>query len=216
MRDIPVFTTEHGVASLVLKEIPYKGVAYITLQSSMQPEELLKKCVDFCKMTGAERIYATGDAVLEQFPLHTTVIKMQQLRENLPEGNGCLFPVTEETAEQWRSIHNEKMRSVPNAATITREMMKQYLSQGNCYFVHKEEKLLGIGLIKNEKIEVIASCEKGAGEQVLLALCNGIFTESVSIEVASTNIPAIRLYERLGFQRVAELSRWYDVKNIFP
>ena len=110
MRDIPFFTTEYGVASLVLKEIPYKGVAYITIQSSMQTEELLKECVNFCKMAGAEHIYATGSALLEQYPFYTTVIKMQQLRDKLPKGNGCLLPVTEETAEQWRSIHNEKMQ----------------------------------------------------------------------------------------------------------
>jgi len=34
MRDIPVFTTQYGVASLVLKEIPYKKRAHITLQAT--------------------------------------------------------------------------------------------------------------------------------------------------------------------------------------
>ncbi len=215
MRDIPVFTTEHGAASLVLKEIPYKGEAYITLHSSVQPEELLKECIDFCKMAGAERIYATGHSILEKYSLYTTVIKMQQLRDNLPEGEGFLFPVTEETAEHWRSIYNEKMQSVPNASTITRELMKKYLSQGGCYFVHKGDKLLGIGMICGDKIEAIAACERGAGETVLLTLCNAVFTESVVVEVASENTPAMHLYDRLGFCKVAELSRWYDVGNNF-
>jgi hypothetical protein len=35
MRDIPMFTTEYGVASLVLKEIPYQAAAYITIQDSL-------------------------------------------------------------------------------------------------------------------------------------------------------------------------------------
>ena len=39
MRNIPVFTTEFGVASLILKEIPYKGTAYVRLQSSLYPEK---------------------------------------------------------------------------------------------------------------------------------------------------------------------------------
>ena len=42
MKDFPVFTTEYGVASLILKEIPYQGTAYITLQDSLEPEKLLE------------------------------------------------------------------------------------------------------------------------------------------------------------------------------
>ena len=42
MKDFPVFTTEYGIASLVLKEIPYKEEGYITLRASDTPEELLK------------------------------------------------------------------------------------------------------------------------------------------------------------------------------
>ena len=44
MRNIPVFTTEFGVASLILKEIPYTGIAYVRLQSSLFPEKLLEEC----------------------------------------------------------------------------------------------------------------------------------------------------------------------------
>ena len=213
MRDIPVFTTEHGAASLALKEIPYKGIAYITLQSSMDPEKLLKECVDFCKMAGAKKVYATGHEALEKYPLYTKVIKMQQLRGNLPEGDGCLFPVTEDTAELWRSIYNEKMQSVPNAATIMQTDMKCHLSEGTCYFVHKEDKVLGIGMVFEDKVKAVAACERGAGELVMLTLCNALFSEIVAVEVATTNIPALHLYERLGFQKVADLIRWYDVNT---
>lgn len=213
MRDIPVFTTENGAAGLVLKEIPYKGIAYITIHSSVQPVELLKECVAFCKMAGAEKVYATGHELLETYPLYTTVVKMQQLRESLKEGDDCLFPVTEETAEQWRGIYNEKMRPVPNAATITREDMKKHLSQGGCYFVHDGTGLLGIGLLQEEKIAAIAACGPGAGERVLRTLCNGMFSEMVTVEVASNNAPAMGLYQRLGFQKIAEISHWYQVSE---
>ena len=49
MRDIPVFTTQYGVASLVLREIPYRQEAYISIQSSLQPEQLLEECIGFCR-----------------------------------------------------------------------------------------------------------------------------------------------------------------------
>jgi len=35
--------------------------------------------------------------------------------------------------------------------------------------------------------------------------------QTMELEVASTNERAIRLYERLGFVKTAELSRWYQV-----
>ena len=60
MKDLQVFTTEHGAASLILKEIPYRKLAFIHIQD-VQPgglEEHLKECVSFCRMAGAERILA--------------------------------------------------------------------------------------------------------------------------------------------------------------
>lgn len=213
MRDFPVFTTQNGVASIALREVPYKGEAYITLRDTLAPEKLLTECVDFCKIAGADKIYATGHAVLEKYPLYTAVVKMQQLRQSLPEGDGCLFPVTEQTAEQWRSIYNEKMKPVPNASTMTREDMKEHILRGDAYFVHKNEQLMGIGIAQGERIDAIAACEPGAGETVLLTLCNAMFSEMVTVEVASTNVPAIRLYGRLGFQKTAEVSRWYKVNE---
>ena len=36
--------------------------------------------------------------------------------------------------------------------------------------------------------------------------------QQITLEVASTNRRAISLYERLGFLKVEELSRWYRVK----
>ena len=69
MRDFPMFTTENGIASLILKQIPYWGSAYIRIQDSKEPEMLLAECVDFCHCAGAQKIYATGHSVLEKYPL---------------------------------------------------------------------------------------------------------------------------------------------------
>ena len=35
--------------------------------------------------------------------------------------------------------------------------------------------------------------------------------QGMTLEVASTNERAIRLYEKVGFLKTAELSRWYRV-----
>ena len=85
MRDIPVFTTNYGVASLTLREIPYKKIAYIRLQATQEPKELLHECVSFCRACGAERVYATGHEFLSAYPLHTEIWEMTCGADRMPE-----------------------------------------------------------------------------------------------------------------------------------
>ena len=99
MKDFPVFTTEYGVASLILKEIPYQGTAYITLQDSLEPGKLLEECVAFCRVCGAEAVYATGHEILESYPLYTAMWEMRCPWESLPDTEAGLFPVVEATLE---------------------------------------------------------------------------------------------------------------------
>ncbi len=211
MRDFPMFTTENGVASITLKEVPYKGVAYIKIQSTLSPETFLQECVDFCKMTGAEEIYATGHPILEKYPLHTALWQMSAYRENLPQTDAALFPVTEKTIDFWRNIYNEKMLPIPNASTMTRADGQKLVEQGGGYFVHRDEQLLGIGIARNDTVESVVAVKPGAGREVMLALCGSLFTESIRLEVASVNTRALKLYESLGFLKTGEISRWYDV-----
>lgn len=70
MKDFPCFATDDGVASLILKEIPYRQEAYIRFQD-VQPGRLapfLEECVSFCRMAGAEKIYAQGHRELARYP----------------------------------------------------------------------------------------------------------------------------------------------------
>ena len=94
MRDFPVFTTDFGVATLVLKEVPYKEVAYIIIQSALQPEELLKECVSFCRAVGAEKIYARGHETVEQYPLHTIIYEMHVRGFTRHRSSGVRYPGT--------------------------------------------------------------------------------------------------------------------------
>lgn len=213
MRDFPVFTTQNGVASLVLREVPYSGTAYITLRDSRFPRELLEECVDFCKAVGAEKIYAAGHELLLQYPFSTAVWRMNRSLDGIPDTDAALFPVTDRTLEQWRGIYNEKMADVPNAATMTREDGNELLKKGNGYFVHRNGELLGIGIASGEQVDAVIATKPGAGEDVLLALCHALAGEQVILEVASENLRAIRLYDRLGFLKTAEISRWYDVSQ---
>lgn len=213
MRDFPIFTTEYGVSSLVLKEIPYKKTAYIRI-GDVQKEyfaENLAECVSFCRMCGAEAIYAAGHQDLERYPLYTAVLEMRGQAQADPQKIRQLFPVTEATVGQWRTIYNKKMSHVDNTATLESRDEKRILESGGAYFVHEDGHLLGIGWLEGNKLLAVASAQTGAGEGVMHTLMSLLDGEDMTLEVASTNTKAIRLYEKLGFISTAEICRWYDV-----
>ena len=211
MRNIPVFTTEYGVGSLILREIPYRQEAYIRIQDTKEPEAFLGECVDFCKAAGAERIYGTGHPCCENYPLHTAVLQMQGDVTGLGDTDAAVFPVVEKNLSRFREIYNEKMSRVPNASSLTEADAREILKEGSGYFVHREGELLGIGVVKEPRLLALAACRKGAGETVVKALCHTFADRQVLLEVASANGKACRLYERLGFVPTAELSRWYRI-----
>ena len=214
MRDIPVFTTEYGVASLFLKEIPYRGRAHIKIQSSLYPEKLLEECIDFCRACGAEWIDAAGHEYLEKYPLITALWAMQCSKEEIGETDACLFPMTEETMRKWLDICNDRMANVPNAAYMDSKDGKELLQKGSAYFVHRGGELLGIGVAAGDFIDTVIAVKPGAGETVVRALASVLTEDTVKLWVASANARAIRLYERMGFVKVKELSRWYQVLGI--
>lgn len=213
MKDIPMFTTDYGVASLVLKEIPYRGQAYVRVldvQPGQMPE-LVAECVSFCRMVGADAVYATGHDNLAQWPVYTSVYEMQGDALVDWEKTENLFPVTEQTVSRWREIYNERMRGVDNAATLESRDEKRILESGGAYFVHRQGELLGIGWLDEGKLLAVASAVPGAGERVMNTLMSLDEGGRLCLEVASTNERAIRLYERLGFIKTREISCWYRV-----
>ncbi len=211
MKDIPVFDSEYGVASLFLREIPYRKRAHIKIQSSLEPERLLEECVAFCRMCGAEWIDAAGHDYLEKYPLITALYAMQCPRVAIPETDACLFPVTEKTVDKWLEICNDRMADVPNAAFMDSADGRQLLKTGDGYFIHREGQLLGIGKAAGDFLDTVISVKPGAGETVVRALCSCLQAETVKLMVAGANERAVRLYERMGFVKTRELSRWYRV-----
>ena len=212
MRDFPVFTTEHGAASLILKEIPYRKEAYIRIQSTQEPEKLLEECVNFCTACGAEKVYAAGHNILEAYPLHTRVLQMRGELFISEEEIPAMFPVTEQTVAKWRALYNEKMKDVDNASTLEARDEARILSSGGAYFIHDSGTPLGIGWLEDNKLSAIAALKPGAGELLCKAMQSLIPQQQIILEVASTNKKALRLYERLGFVNSAEVSRWYRIK----
>ena len=211
MRDFPMFTTEFGVASLFLREIPYRGRAHIKIQSSLDPEKLLEECLSFCRMCGAEWCDAAGDPYLEKYPLITALWAMACPHSRIGQTDATLAPVTEQTLQQWLDLYNERMADIPNAAYLDSRAGRQMLEEGDGYFVYHQDQLVGIGKAKGDFIDTVISLQPGAGETVVQALCAALEGDEVRLWVASANTRALRLYDRMGFEKVKELSRWYRV-----
>ena len=213
MRDFPIFTTEFGVSSLILKEIPYRGEAYIRIRDVSEGffNEHLAECVSFCRMCGAQRIFAEGNALLEQYPLYTAVYLMKGTAQSEMDKIASLFPVTEETVSRWRNLYNEAMGTVDNAGTLETRDEKQIVSSGGAYFVHDNGQLLGIFWLEENKLLAVASVQRGAGERTMHTMLTLLDGESLTLEVASTNHKAIRLYEKLGLVMTGQQKCWYRV-----
>lgn len=211
MKDIPLFTTEYGVASLTLREIPYRGRAYIKIQSASEPEKLLAECIDFCRACGANRIEATGHDILEQYPLITPMWLMTCDRETIGQTDARIFPMTQQTMERWLELYNQRMADIPNAAYLDSKDGREFLDNGDCYFVHRNGKLLGIGKAANDYIDIVIAAEPGTGQTVVQALSSVLTEKTVRVVVAGENVRAVRLYERMGFIKTQEVSRWYRV-----
>ncbi len=211
MKDIPLFTTELGVASLTLSEIPYTGKSYIRIQATEIPAEFLQECIGFCRMAGAKAVYATGHPICEGYPLHTVILQMQGDVVAIGQTDACLFPVTKETVEKFRKLYNDKVKYVPNGAWMTAAAAEKLLQAGNGYFIHREGELIGIGIASGNRIFWVASVVPGGGKAVVQALCHVLTEDTVILEAASANQKAVELYSSLGFVMTGEISRWYQI-----
>ena len=210
MKDIPVFTTDSGVSSLILKEIPYKQLAFIHVQDvqSGQLKPHLEECISFCRMLGAEKILAKGHEELQSYPLHSVVVEMTLMHDQRePEAN--LWPVTQESVAKWREIYNEAMGKFDNHATLTFHDEKRIVQSGGAYFVHRDGALLGIGWMDGQELLALVSVIPGMGETVARTLFTTVGSDKITLEVVSDNLRAVKLYERMGFAKTREVSRWY-------
>ena len=211
MNNIPVFDTENGVGSLIVKDIPYTQTAYVVIASVSCLNEYLEECVSFCRAVGAEKVYATGHDGLSIFPYHTSILSMECPRHELDDTDAVLVPITEVNLQQWLQIYRGKMKQIPNAAYISETDGRQMICRGDGFFIYRNDILLGIGVAAGNTIDLVASVQPGAGRHIVLALNKILKGETVALDVAAENKKAIRLYEDLGFTQIAVKSKWYKI-----
>ena len=211
MNNIPVFDTENGVGSLILKDVSYTQIAYVKIASVSNLKAYVDECVAFCRVVGAERIYATGHDGLTDFPYHTTIVAMECKRSKLDDTDAELVPVTEDTLMEWLRIYRNKMKNIQNAAYMSDADGKQMIRRGDGYFVYRNSILQGIGLAAGNTIDLVASVQPGGGHYIVHALSQILSGDVVILDVSAENEKAVQLYKCLGFTESAVKSKWYKI-----
>ena len=122
MKDIPVFSCPDGIATLILREVPFRGEGYILVRGVFGTlEGLLAECAGFCRAAGAERLFAAGEADFSGYSAAIRILGRSAPRESLlpaPEAVR-LVPVTGETAADWAREYNARFRAVPAAESCS-------------------------------------------------------------------------------------------------
>lgn len=207
MRNIPDFTCEYGVATLILRELHQTGRAYC-IARWVRPgleEGLAEECGRFCRMAQARESFISG-LELDGEPAFR-ILRMTGPRP--PAGDAHLWPLLPENWESYRNIYNQAMAPVHGARMLGDADRDRLLSQGGCHFVHRDSRLLGLGQVEDNCLSAIVSHIPGQGAAVAGALLSISQAEVTALQVADTNRRAMALYERLGFTVTGVAETWW-------
>ena len=219
MNNIPVFTAQGGTATLILREIPVSQRAYILLRTVLpgMEEALVTECASFCRMCGAEQIFASWeDGELPFLSPAYDIYLLHVAKSALPEANPVtLTPMTPDNDAIYQRIYNRCFSPISHALSYDRGQIARIYREHQRAFLAPDEngKPYGIGELHGDELAAIAVLPKyrGRGTDLaisLLKLCPG---EDLHVTVASDNEAAIHLYEKLGFHLAGVESKWFRV-----
>ena len=214
MKDIPIFTTTAGTASLLLREIPYKKTACVFIRTVLPGglETVLSDCRDFCLQAGAERVLVTADQPLD-LPLDHDLLELSRPKSGLPflDKPVPLEPLTWENASAYQTVYNRLFAAISTAATCDNSELSRLIPSGTAFLTRVDGSPAGIGAVQGCELRAVGVLPeyRGLGRRLTLTLLEKLDGPELFLSVASTNKPALRLYERLGFQMRRVLGSWY-------
>ena len=201
MRDIPLFTATNGMATLILHEIPFRGDAFVWVRTVFTAtEDLMKECEGFCKAAGAERVYFSGESDFSGYPVYARLINRAVMVSSLPATEATALPVKD--PHLWLEQYRQAFRSVPAAQSTPPEDGR--------YDICLEESLIGIGQIIGGKLLSVASLCPGMGTHCISALAARSTGPMLHLVCAEENLPAMKLYDKLGFSKGEVQEAWYS------
>jgi len=218
MRNIPVFTAENGLASLILREIPYSGRAYVLIRAIWHDcaAALLQECAQFCRAVGATEIFASdGEAELPAAHAYD-MLQLVCLPGDLPQlvQPVELVPVCEENGDRYLEIYNRCFQLLPGAAAYRQEDVLRLQTEGRGFLARTEGGYGGVIELGDRTLEGIAVLpeHRGLGYPMALTALQRFRGQQIRLKVADNNHNARALYERLGFREEKRISRWWLVE----
>ena len=219
MKNIPIFTASNGLASLILREIPYSGRAYVMVRAVWRGETaaLLEECGQFCRAAGAETVFASDG--LEPLPARHAydMVELRCRRADLPVPDRVLplEPLTADNAAAYLEIYNRCFRDLPGARAYDQTDIRRLLGKNLAFLVRwqgnyaavaelAEGGLAGAGVLPEFR-------GQGLGRELVLTVLHRLETPEVTLKTASTNAAALSLYRRLGFGQTQITSRWWQL-----
>lgn len=211
MKDLPVFTCEAGIASLILHEVPYRREAYILVRAAFGPQDtLLRECESFCRAAGAEKIYVGGEGDFSGRRIYARLLERSAPREML---NPCALTLrSAQELRSWSEAYNARFAAVPMAKTCDEAERRALAASGQALWVCDGDKPVGLGRTEDDEILCLAALERGRGAEVCRALAQRTVGTHVRVLCAEENTAAMRLYDRLGFDHGVVKSCFYFLK----
>lgn len=217
MRNIPMFTAANGMASLILREIPYSGRAYVMVRSvwNGRTEALLRECAEFCRAAGANEVLASDGK--NDLPAEHAydILRLTVERASLPELEHPveLEPVSAENGSAYLEIYNACFRGVPGAASYDKKDLQRLMEQGSGFLGKRDGAYAGVVELDPDGIAGIAVLPRyrGLGHDLALTALQRVRQETLCLKVADTNRRAMALYRRLGFGNDTLVSHWWRI-----
>lgn len=218
MNNIPVFMSQGGTATLILREIPYKQTAYVLLQTVI-PENLpqmVAECAAFCRECGAKQcaLSSRDDAISLGPEPDYAIYQMQAEKAALPAfvSPFTLTPLAPDNEDLYISLYNRCFREVTNAVTYDRSHIQRiYREQQQAFLALLDGVPCGMGELHGNELAAVGLLPeyRGQGRELALALLEKCPGPELTLTVASDNPRAMALYEKLGFRISGTESKWY-------
>lgn len=217
MKNIPIFTACGGTATLILREIPRLGRAYVILQTSTpgQEAEQAAVCAGFCRQFGAREVFVSSrEQTALPLPHSHDMCRRTLPRAALtpPERPIALVPPDEALAPLYLQRYAEAFAPVLNASMLTHDDLSRAAAEGSRFFLAQSGgQWVGLGQVCGAELQAVASFCPGWGCAVTQALLAETQGDPITLLVCSANARAMVLYDRLGFTPPEIVSQWYRI-----
>lgn len=212
-----MFSSQGGTAALILREIPFTQKAYILLELVVEENlsAMISECAAFCRLCGARQCFVSRKADPLPLPHAYDIIEMEIEKNALPTGAPVsLVGIQEDNDSIYLNLYNRCFSSVSGAAAYDRSQLRRI------YLLHQKAFLallpdgtpFGFGELHENELAAVGILPeyRGRGYDLTLSLLAHCPGPRITLTVASDNLSAQRLYQRIGFQKTRVVSSWYS------